>query len=613
MFLNAYCRDIRQLTRWLPLAVLLLGPMAIAGSVRQQLSSRDGWVDTPITVDFLFEDVQSHTPPIMPSVPGLTITSSGPPSSVNNSFSLNGRRTTHSVLTYRYLVTASEPGTYTLPSINLFADDTTWSAEPVVLTFQSTADPNLLQAELLHIPEHAWLGDVIPVTLRILAKPFADTQLTDGALSAADMWRLVQLDISAWGPFRDRLEQLASTQRFPALSVVEVASPSGVPDRWYAFDLRIDMPLVQAGMLDLTDIRVVMSYPIRIGRGRTSFLNPIPSLTITQSRTVSASPPPTELLVESPPQSGRPPTWAGAVGDFRFDVTASHTDTTVGEPITLTMKITDIGPHAADLDLLQAPRLGADAALTSHFRVPVDRPGGVVKGRTKTFTQTIRPTSSGVDLVPPIPFTFFDPKTGTYDTAFSRPIDIAVTGARQVDAADVGGVSPLASPTSNGVTSVQGGLLANYTDADQLLARKSPASGAVFAGVVFAPPLAFVLIAGMRRRQAASQRDPNRARARRAARVLSERLSQAKGSPEGIAAAIRGFIADRLGLPATGLTRGEAVEALRTTGHDDMASIVDEALRNLEQRIYAGTMGEPGDAATQELAALCGQLEDALR
>jgi hypothetical protein len=44
-----------------------------------------------------------------------------------------------------------------------------------------------------------------------------------------------------------------------------------------------------------------------------------------------------------------------------------------------------------------------------------------------------------------------------------------------------------------------------------------------------------------------------------------------------------------------------------------MASIVDEALRNLEQRIYAGTMGEPGDAATQELAALCGQLEDALR
>jgi hypothetical protein len=160
---------------------------------------------------------------------------------------------------------------------------------------------------------------------------------------------------------------------------------------------------------------------------------------------------------------------------------------------------------------------------------------------------------------------------------------------------------------------VQGGLLANYTDADQLLARKSPASGVVFAGVVFAPPLAFVLIAGMRRRQAASQRDPNRARARRAARVLSERLSQAKGSPEGIAAAIRGFIADRLGLPATGLTRGEAVEALRTTGHDDMASIVDEALRNLEQRIYAGTMGEPGDAATQELAALCGQLEDALR
>jgi hypothetical protein len=90
-------------------------------------------------------------------------------------------------------------------------------------------------------------------------------------------------------------------------------------------------------------------------------------------------------------------------------------------------------------------------------------------------------------------------------------------------------------------------------------------------------------------------------------------LSQANGSPEGIAAAIRGFIADRLGLTATGLTRAEVVEALRTADHDDMAGIVDEALRNLEERIYAGTVSEPGDAATQKLTALCGQLEDILR
>ena len=95
MFIEASCRNIWKRTRWLSLAVLVLGPMAIAGSVRQQLSSRDGWVDTPITVDFLFEDVQSHTPPIMPSVPGLTITSTGPPSTVNNSFSVNGHRTNH--------------------------------------------------------------------------------------------------------------------------------------------------------------------------------------------------------------------------------------------------------------------------------------------------------------------------------------------------------------------------------------------------------------------------------------------------------------------------------------------------------------------------------------
>jgi hypothetical protein len=602
-----------RLTKCVLPLVLLAAPAALAGTVQQMISSQEGWVGTPITISFLFEDVQSHEPPTIPSVRGLTISSTGPPSVRSNSVTINGRRTSHSSLTYRYHVMAEAPGTYTLPAIDLFADGSTWTAEPFVLTFRSMDDPDLLQAELLNIPDHAWLGDVIPVTLRVLAKPFASQELSEGALSAADMWRLVQLNKSRWGPFQNRIEELVGQKRFPALSVVEMAGSDGVTSRWYAYDLRIKMPLLQAGTLDLSNIMVAMDYPLQIGRGRSSFLQPFPSLTVTNSRLVTATPAATTLVVETPPEQGRPPTWAGAVGQFRFDVTASHTEATVGEPITLTMKITDIGSHAADLDLLQAPRLDADRGLTSHFRVPADRPGGVVSGRTKTFTQTIRPTSSGVDLVPPIPFTFFDPQRGVYDTAFSRPIDISVSGARQVDASDVGGIAQGATARLSGVTSVHGGLLANYTDTEALLTRPRRAGGAVLATIVVAPPLAFVLLTGARRRRLAAERDPSRSRARRAARVLADRLSHAHGSPAAFAAAIRDFIADKFGLAAAGFTRADAVAAVRSSGHEAMADTVDEALRGLEQRIYAGSAGALDAAAADEMTALCRQLENTLR
>ncbi|MDP7029805.1 MAG: BatD family protein [Phycisphaerales bacterium] len=591
-------------------ALISLASAASAGTVRQSVSSRTGYTGAPITLELLFENVQSHEVPVIPDVSGLKITSAGAPSTMTSTTIINGRSTHQSTLTYRYLITAAESGTWELPAIDLHADDAIWQTEPMMLTFESSADRSLLQSQLINVPETAWLGDILPLTLRILVKPYRDAQLPDGVLSATDMWGQIQFDASTWGPFREQIATLAQDRRYPPLSVVQVPGEQG-PERWYAFDISTDVPLIQAGPLDLSDISIAMNYPLRIGRGRESLFTPFPQLRVIDRRLVTSTPPPAELLVQTPPEQGRPEAWAGAVGRFRIDVSASHTDAEVGEPITLTMTISDVGPHPADLELLQAPRLDADKALATHFRVPADRPGGVVSGRSKTFTQTIRPTSAGVDLIPPIPFTYFDPSTERYDTAFSRPIDIHVTAAAQMDASDVGGVAA-AAPNPTRVAAVQSGLLANYTDPNLLLQRNRPAGAAMLAAVVIAPPMLFLLVVLFRWRKDRDQSNPNRARNRQAGRRLDARLSEAGTAPDAVAAAVRAYIADRAGLPAEGLTNHEAIAAVRGAGHESLAGEMDAILRDLETKSYAGAGGPIHATQLADVRSTCKRLGEVM-
>jgi hypothetical protein len=516
---------------------------------------------------------------------------------------INGDRTDQATLTYRYLIDAVTPGQHLLPAVTLHADGRTYSTEPVTLTFLSSDEPNLLRAEIRGVPAHAWLGDTIPATLRILVKPFADSQLRDRVLSASDMWRQIQFDASHWGPFLDRITTLQAEHRFPQFSLVDVETSDGTTERWYAFDIRADLHLMHAGDLDLSSIMIRMNYPVQIGHGRTSFFDPIPSLMVSESRPMTARPVPSSTMVDAPPTQGRPATWAGAVGDFSFEVTASPTDVGVGEPITLTMQIRDLRPRPGDLDSLQAPKLDRDKALTQHFRVPDERPGGVVSGNTKTFMQTIRPTSTQSTVIPPISFAFFNPLSGTWGTSLSRPIALSVSSARRVDATAVAGAAVVAEPgPRDEVTAVRGGLLANYTDPARLLRRSSQPGLWWLWLVLLAPPVAWVLVAGGIHRRNADRLDPRRGRSRQASRVLTARLDAAEGSAEAIATALRGYVADRLGLPPGGLTSDEAVAAVERRSQPDLARELAAQLERLERSVYAGSEARVDTDAARQLA-----------
>ena len=471
--------------------------MAPAQEVFQLARQRTGWVGRPLIVQYIFADVAASEPPTMPQVDGLQYQMQPPQSSSNTVVSF-GQRTTKSETAYPVAIIAHRPGSFTIPSFELNADGNTVRTEPLTLQFLPSSDDALLQTSVTSTSEHAWLGDIVPAQLEIRVRPFQHTALPSGRLSAVDTWRLIDRGTTAWGPFANTIEHLRQQRNMPPVRTIQDDKGELA---WYVFDVPSTLRPDRAGPVNVGDVGISLDYPLDIGRSR----NPLDEfmgrggLQITQSRPVTARPEALNIDVQPPPETGRPPGWTGAVGTFEFDVTATPSTVDVGEPLTLRMTVRDVSNRPADLHTLAAPALHDIDALTDDFKVPQDRPGGIVSGRTKTFTQSIRPIRDDIEVIPPVPFSFFNPDTGTYQTVFGPPISLTVQSGRTLSAEDLAGM-PLAdeSNTAN-LTSVHGGLLANITDPDELLrAPQEPSLGWLLA-VLIVPPLVIAGAASSRR------------------------------------------------------------------------------------------------------------------
>jgi len=135
---------------------------------------------------------------------------------------------------------------------------------------------------------------------------------------------------------------------------------------------------------------------------------------------------PRTVRVKALPAEGRPADFAGAVGRFRIDASATPTTVAAGEPLTLTTTLTGEGNFAR----VQAPAFPETAGWKSYPAkgefAPADASGG--EGR-KTFTRPLIPRGGDVTEIPPVRFSYFDPERAEYVTLETQPIPVTVTGA----------------------------------------------------------------------------------------------------------------------------------------------------------------------------------------
>ncbi len=126
---------------------------------------------------------------------------------------------------------------------------------------------------------------------------------------------------------------------------------------------------------------------------------------------------PLTLSVQPLPEVGRPDNFSGAVGSFDLDVTAAPQELSVGDPITVHMRINGGGYLAA----AAAPTF----VQTDGFRA-YEPLAGKTQESTKSFEQVLIPQNHTLAAIPAVQFSYFDPQVGRYRTLESQPIALVV-------------------------------------------------------------------------------------------------------------------------------------------------------------------------------------------
>lgn len=307
---------------------------------------------------------------------------------------------------------------------------------------------------------------------------------------------------------------------------------------------------------------------------------------------------PVVLTAMALPEEGRPANFTGWVGKFQVEASASPTEVSVGDPVTLTVSVS--GPEY--LDNVELPPLAKDPAIEQDFKVPEEIAAGVVRGTVKQFTQTMRPRRDEVKEVPPVKIPYFNPDAGRYEIAHSRPIPLTVKATRVLTSADVEGRSGEATVRKSELENWSQGIAYNY-EGPELLERQvfristivaSPLWLAVM-GVPFLGFLSLFVFTKVRQRQAA---DPDRLRSRKAFGRFKEKVRAVRA--EGLQGseacgllldAVRAYLGDKLRHSGSALTFADIEGKLKERGVD---TGLLERLRGLFAACEQGSYGGMG-------------------
>jgi len=548
-------------------------------------------VGEPMVLTFDISNASRVEDPRVPDTPGLR-------AQVNRSREasqttiVNGRATHRTTVRFDVLFLADQPGRFEIPRVRIVVDGQTYESRETAVEVSGFDVGSMARAELDVEPKEVLVGQNATATLRIwIRNPRAGRIAPD----PARLWASTVLpNDSKWGLFQNALKELYDEGRFRVAPRTERIGT----DEWVIYELESTLSPDKPGPLEISGIEVRLRYPRSVAGGE---------------RLLTLEPTQPEVVVQSPPSQDKPANYTGAVGVFEIDARAKPTRVSVGDPITLSVIIVDRTRGGADLARLLPPPVSEQADLQRSFRMPSEPLIGTVNGRTKVFTQTLRPNSERVTEIPPILFSFFDPETRSYRTVQSKPIAITVMPVERIDTVAVTGGSAVPSRPSSvpesKLTDVEGGLVASIRATPSMLAsdRIEPGWGAL--AVVVLPPLFAGVAWVLRRRADRFGADEGLRRSRGASSRARRAIASAADAPA-VAAALKQFLADRSGLAAASLTRREALALLDAAGADEsLCHELDRILADGERAAFAPQREAPSESLRSNSRRLLPRLE----
>ena len=273
-------------------------------------------------------------------------------------------------------------------------------------------------------------------------------------------------------------------------------------------------------------------------------------------------------LVVQPLPPGKPAGFDfGNVGQWTLSASAEPSNAPVGQPITFRMVASGRG-NVRDLRLPRLPVLSGVRAYdaTVSDKETIER--GQING-TRTVEQLLVPERTGAVEIPSLAMDIFDPVQKQYRTVRTDPI------ALRVDAGPVG--QPAAEPISQNLLA-KGGIRPIRLHLGSVQRATPPWAQPWFWPALGLPPFGLALLLGVARLRRMLQVDPGRKRMELARSAAAKRLRRARALLQRgesvafyaeIVRAVTGYLADKQGIAAAGLTRDELVSALLARGQPE--------------------------------------------
>jgi hypothetical protein len=139
---------------------------------------------------------------------------------------------------------------------------------------------------------------------------------------------------------------------------------------------------------------------------------------------INVTSPTQELTVHELPAEGRPADFHGAIGTFSIASDISPTKADVGDPLTLRMRVTGSG----SFDRVDSSMLDhVDQWKTYPPKSSFNSSDPLGFSGMKTFEQPVIAAKSGVQELPGLSFSYFDPYKRRYETARSAPLSVSIS------------------------------------------------------------------------------------------------------------------------------------------------------------------------------------------
>ena len=385
-------------------------------------------VNENLRVDFkMNKDGDNFNPP---SFNGFRVVG-GPNQSVSNSW-INGVRTFSK--TYSYFLTPEKKGNYTIGQASIEIDGDIYKTLPVKVQVTEAIESSLspgspssvvdddIELSIEISKSNPYLNEPISVEFKLLFNP------------KINVTNLGEIDNPEFKNF------WSQNIKIPRLEI-KSTSYKGQRYNYVTWKKALLFPQ-KAGDLELLPLTLDVTIDVPTNR-RDFFGNTI--YTQTSKKVASRK---RIIKVKNFPENGKPESFNGAVGNFDISLNSSKSQLKATESFQLEFKVNGNG----NLKLFSLPEIIVPSSLEKYapeFKEKINTSLSGMNGEISNV-YTIVPQYQGKYPIPPVEFSFFNPKTEQYVTLYSNESIVDVLdGPTRLSESNV----QASNPVSNSITS----------------------------------------------------------------------------------------------------------------------------------------------------------------